>query len=58
MKLTVVKDRRGGAKMVLNLTQGERKGLEETVNQGQIIQEAEAVPLQGAERHNLQDTGE
>ena len=44
--------------MVLNRIQGERKGLEEIVNQGQTIQEAEVVPLQEAKRHNLQDTGE
>ena len=44
--------------MVLNRIQGERKGLEEIVNLGQTIQEAEAVPLQEAKRHNLQDTGE
>ena len=43
--------------MVLNLIQGESKGLEEIVIQGQTSQEAEAVPLQGAERHNIQDTG-
>ena len=58
LKLTVVKDRGGVVKMVLNRIQGERKGLEEIVNQGQTIQEAEAVPLQEAKRHNLQDTGE
>ena len=44
--------------MVLNRIQGERKGLEEIVNLGQTIKEAEAVPLQEAKRHNLQDTGE
>ena len=43
--------------MVLNRIQEERKGLEEIGNQGQTIQEAEAVPLQEAKRHNLQDTG-
>ena len=44
--------------MVLKRIQGERKGLEEIGNQGQTTQEAEAVPLQEAKRHNLQDTGE
>ena len=44
--------------MVLNRIQGERKGLEEIVNLDQTIQEAEAVLLQEAKRHNLQDTGE
>ena len=44
--------------MVLNLIQGESKGLEEIVIQGQTIQEAEAVSLQETKRHNLQDTGE
>ena len=44
--------------MVLNWIQGERKGLEEIGNQGQTIQEARAVLLQEAKRHNLQDTGE
>ena len=43
--------------MVLNRIQEECKGLEEIVNQGQTIQEAEVVPLQEAKRHNLQDTG-
>ena len=44
--------------MVLNLIQGESKGVEEIVIQGQTSQEAEAVPLQEAKRHNLQDTGD
>ena len=43
--------------MVLKRIQEERKGLEEIGNQGQTTQEAEAVSLQEAKRHNLQDTG-